>query len=170
MCNYLLRKIRTQEVSCSIRPKTATIDSRVAFSPTNALKRARKQGSFSKHVEINAKLDDLSPDDMRMQKIIGRAAPRGLLLKQRKLFNASKSNNFHMIQISGFNYYPNDVNTKDDHGNTPLYYAARHGNKEICEFLVRHGADVNERCTDGNTPLHMAFASGQIMVGFLLKI
>jgi len=75
-----------------------------------------------------------------------------------------KSNNFNVILSGGFTYYENDVNVKDVHGNTPLYYAARNGNKEICEFLLNHHAKVNIRCKGGNTPLHMAFASGQVMV------
>jgi len=95
-------------------------------------------------------------------------APKGLLLKQRKLFTAAKASNFKLIQSSGYNYYEADVNAKDDDGNTPLFYAAKNGNKEICEFLVYHKARVNEPCREGNTPLHMAFASGQVMVVILL--
>ncbi len=69
-----------------------------------------------------------------------------------------------MILVSGFNYFSSDINAKDDLNNTPLYYAAKNGNKEICEFLLKHGALVNTPCSDGNTPLHAAFSSGQCMV------
>lgn len=107
---------------------------------------------------------DPSVETGRQNKIAQRAAPKGLLLKQRKLFIAAKSNNFNMILTSGFNYFESDTNIKDDKGNSPLYYAAKNGDKQMCDFLVRHQAFVNEPCSEGNTPLHMAFASGQVMV------
>lgn len=117
----------------------------------------------------NQTSDDESPDEVRQNKIAQRAPPKGLLLKQRKLFTAAKTNNFKQIQSSGYNYYEADVNSKDDQGNTPLFYAARHGNKDICEFLVTHKARVNEPCTNGDTPLHMGFASGNVMVYIEMK-
>ena len=102
--------------------------------------------------------------DTRIITISKRAPPKGLLLKQRKLFIAAKSNNMSLITASGFHYFETDANAKDDYNNTPLYYAARNGNKEICEFLLGCGARVNESCQEGNTPLHMAFSSNEVMV------
>jgi hypothetical protein len=99
-----------------------------------------------------------------LEKIKQRAPPKGLLLKHTRLFTAAKSNNITIILSAGFHYYENDVNVKDSHDNTPLYYAAKNGNKEICEFLLAHNAKVNIRCQNGNTPLHMAFFSGQPLV------
>jgi len=38
-----------------------------------------------------------------------------------------------------------DVNALDKYHNTPLYYAAESGNKEIAEILIANGADINRR-------------------------
>ena len=48
-----------------------------------------------------------------------------------------------------------DVNAKNDHGGTPLHYAAyRNDNSAVIEALLEAGADVNAKNDDGNTPLH----------------
>ena len=125
-------------------------------SPSNSMSRPKPPN--------DTELEDNSADANRLAKILKRGAPKGLLLKQRKLFIAAKTNNFNLILSSGFNYYEGDVNTKDEQGNSPLYYAAKSGSKEVCDFLVRHKAYVNDPCSNGNTPMHMAFFSGQIMV------
>jgi len=149
------------------RPKTAIV------SPSNTLSRAKNSGYNTPKPPNDYESDgfaygDASVEANRLAKIVKRGAPKGLLLKQRKLFIAAKTGNFNLIQSSGFNYYEGDVNTKDEQGNSPLFYAAKNGSKEVCDFLVRHKAYVNEPCSNGNTPLHMAFSSGQIMVVILL--
>jgi len=121
----------------------------------------------SESLKINLKKesdDRQSSSSQKDDKASKNERQKGLLLKQRKLFTAAKSGTIHNIEGSGFNYFESDVNVKDDHGNTPLFYAARRGNKEICDFLLAHKARVNEPCSNGNTPLHMAFASNQVMV------
>ena len=52
-----------------------------------------------------------------------------------------------------------DVNARNEHGETPLMWAARYNqNPEIITALVNAGADVNARDNDGSTPLmHAAF-------------
>lgn len=146
-----------QEVNFSaIQPKTTD---GVALSH-----RSQKTGAGDTLSTIPA--EELSPTRRRIRTIVTRAPPKGLLLKQRKLFVAAKSNNLQLILNSGFNYFETDVNAKDDQNNTPLFYAAKNGNREICEFLLHHGARVNEQCSEGNTPLHMGFSSSQVMVRF----
>lgn len=49
-----------------------------------------------------------------------------------------------------------EVNTKDQDGETPLHYAAEHGDKHVAELLIANGADVNARNNTGETPLHCA--------------
>ncbi len=50
-----------------------------------------------------------------------------------------------------------DVNTKDQYyGETPLHYAAQHGDKHVAELLIANGADVNAKNNNGETPLHCA--------------
>ncbi|KAL4456256.1 hypothetical protein ABPG74_014217 [Tetrahymena malaccensis] len=94
-----------------------------------------------------------------------------LLLKQKKLFYAVKQGNIQIIKNSGFIYYPHDVNTLDEKGNCPLYYATKRGNEELIDFLLRQGADVNIRCQEGNTPVHLAFQLGneKVIMSFLDK-
>jgi len=49
-----------------------------------------------------------------------------------------------------------DVNVKDKHGTTPLYYPALNGDVESVEFLVSKGADVNVNLNDrGMSLLHL---------------
>eukprot|EP00752_Nemacystus_decipiens_P014642 g13039.t1 len=50
------------------------------------------------------------------------------------------------------------VDTEDEHGNTALMVACQNVNTELCELLLRRGADVNHRNGRGNTPLHYAMA------------
>ncbi|MHC4630332.1 MAG: ankyrin repeat domain-containing protein, partial [Planctomycetota bacterium] len=49
-----------------------------------------------------------------------------------------------------------DVNTKDQDGETPLHYAAEHGDKHVAELLIANGADVNAKNNNDETPLHCA--------------
>lgn len=51
---------------------------------------------------------------------------------------------------------------------TPLYVAARHGNIDVCEFLLEKGARVDKRTFSGETPLHAAARSDSIRVAALL--
>ncbi len=50
-----------------------------------------------------------------------------------------------------------DVNKKDESGNTPLYYAVDDGGLiETAQLLIGKGADVNARTNEGKTLLDMA--------------
>ncbi len=50
--------------------------------------------------------------------------------------------------------------SKDDKGETPLYWAAAWGHKDAAEFLLANKADVNVKDSDGYTPLHAAAQGG----------
>lgn len=52
-----------------------------------------------------------------------------------------------------------NVDGQDEHGLTPLFYAARHGNTNALAFLLAHGADASHQSKTGETPLMWA-ASG----------
>ena len=50
----------------------------------------------------------------------------------------------------------------DEHGRTPLSYAASHGHREIVKLLLRKSdIDVNLKDTSGRTPLSYAAGKGQ---------
>jgi len=50
-----------------------------------------------------------------------------------------------------------NVNTKDEYGNTPLHFAARHNkNIEVIKYLVSERADINAKRRYGATPLSLA--------------
>lgn len=50
---------------------------------------------------------------------------------------------------------------EEDDNNTALHYAARHGHRRMCRFLLNQGADVNKRTTARKmTSLHEAAAAG----------
>lgn len=49
----------------------------------------------------------------------------------------------------------------DDHGFTPLHWAAREGWVTIFDILVARGARINNLNNGGDTPLHCAVSKGQ---------
>lgn len=55
-----------------------------------------------------------------------------------------------------------DVNEADEVGNTPLFFAAKIGDKRIVDLLVQHGANVNNTNEVGATPLMLAAKFGNI--------
>jgi hypothetical protein len=57
-----------------------------------------------------------------------------------------------------------DVNTKDNHGSTPLHWASNRGHVQIFKELVDYGADNDAKDNDGDTPLHDASWSGHLPV------
>jgi len=61
-----------------------------------------------------------------------------------------------------------DVNTKDELGWTPLYWAASTAQEEIAEFLISKGANIDVRTNDNRTPLHQAARSGSVKLAELL--
>ena len=51
----------------------------------------------------------------------------------------------------------NDVNAKDNDGETPLHDASKWGKPEVVELLLAHDEiEVNAKGEDGSTPLHWA--------------
>ncbi len=49
-----------------------------------------------------------------------------------------------------------DLNARNHFGETPLFYAARFGNRELIGLLIRHGADIHAMADDGRNVLHAA--------------
>ncbi|KAL4482563.1 hypothetical protein ABPG72_005806 [Tetrahymena utriculariae] len=80
-----------------------------------------------------------------------------LLLKQQKLLQAAKSNQFLQIKNSGYIINESHVNCKDKQQNTALMYSIQHSNITFIRWLLSKGADVNIACAQGNTPVHQAF-------------
>lgn len=60
------------------------------------------------------------------------------------------------------------VNTKDQFGDTPLMWVARHGLANVCLALLDEYADVNARDQFGNIPLILAARIGNREVCMLL--
>jgi len=63
------------------------------------------------------------------------------------------------------------VHTKaeEDDNNTALHYAARHGHRRMCRFLLNQGAEVNKKTTVRRmTPLHEAASNGHDSVVIFL--
>lgn len=62
-----------------------------------------------------------------------------------------------------------DINVTDRLGETPLHYAAEHGNTYVTECLITNGADVNAKNNNGDTPLHCStFWGYQDMIELLM--
>lgn len=49
-----------------------------------------------------------------------------------------------------------NINKLDEFGNTPIHVAAQINDAQLCEFLVKKGADTSIRNFEGDTPLHSA--------------
>jgi len=49
---------------------------------------------------------------------------------------------------------------RDDHGFSPLHWAAKYGQFKIVELLLQRGARVNVVNKGDDTPLHLAAAHG----------
>ena len=54
-----------------------------------------------------------------------------------------------------------DLNKKDTHENTPLYYAVETGDEKLVEVLLSYGAKSNIVCAAGDTPLTLAMKLGR---------
>ncbi|OUM63226.1 hypothetical protein PIROE2DRAFT_10252 [Piromyces sp. E2] len=44
-----------------------------------------------------------------------------------------------------------DINVKDDHGETPIFYAIKYSEERITKFLIKCGADLTVKNNDGET-------------------
>mmetsp|Transcript_32360 Transcript_32360/g.50405 ORF Transcript_32360/g.50405 Transcript_32360/m.50405 type:complete len:334 (-) Transcript_32360:1069-2070(-) len=53
------------------------------------------------------------------------------------------------------------IGWKDPTGDTPLHWAAEHGNIKVTDYLIAQGGNVNEINHRQETPLHAAAACGQ---------
>ncbi|XP_034255089.1 integrin-linked protein kinase [Thrips palmi] len=53
-----------------------------------------------------------------------------------------------------------DMNQGDDHGFSPLHWAAKEGHYKIAELLIQRGARINATNRGDDTPLHLAAAHG----------
>lgn len=63
-----------------------------------------------------------------------------------------------------------DMNQGDDHGFSPLHWAAKEGHLNLVTLLIQRGARVNATNMGDDTPLHLATAHGhRDIVNLLLK-
>jgi ankyrin repeat protein len=61
------------------------------------------------------------------------------------------------------------VDSKDNHGDTPLHASAFQGSVAIAELLLDHGADMNAKNVDGETPQQIAAENNQAQMAEFLK-
>lgn len=58
-----------------------------------------------------------------------------------KMLALAAENSFTAFKSLNAKYTPQQVNSRDHRGNTPLFYASRHGNREFISHLLSLGAD-----------------------------
>ncbi len=80
--------------------------------------------------------------------------------KNEELFQIAKKLRSFNTSLS-FCYSKKELNIRDFTKNTPLYYAAKNGNIDFCEYLLVNGAGPNEICSLGETPFHMAMKTNK---------
>jgi hypothetical protein len=64
--------------------------------------------------------------------------------------------------------HPGLLNSREEHGFTPLMLASTHGHLDVVRWLLDHGAAINERPDDGRTALYLACSKSQSPVVRLL--
>lgn len=60
--------------------------------------------------------------------------------------------------------------SRDDHGFSPLHWAAKEGHLKIVEMLVQRGARINSTNRGDDTPLHLAAAHGHHEIVHLVRV
>jgi ankyrin repeat protein len=78
------------------------------------------------------------------------------------LFEAAKENN--LLEVRRLLRAGADVDAKDQHGWTPLYWACGHEHVQVVKELMEHGADIEADTSHGLTPLHCACSRGHVAV------
>ena len=63
-----------------------------------------------------------------------------------------------------------DVNCCDENGYTPLHFAAQRGDREIFEFLVRHGANTRKKDIANHDALFYVYDLNQEEIMHYLKV
>ena len=96
--------------------------------------------------------------------------PKPASLKQNQIMLWSRKNLHKRLEYAAFPIYERDVNIYDEIGNSPIFYAAKHGSLDLTKFFITKKAQINTQCQDGNTPMHMAFKSGNCtLICFLIQ-
>lgn len=66
-----------------------------------------------------------------------------------KMLALAAENNYAAFKALNGKYTPQQVNSKDFRGNTPLFYVSRHNNLEFINHLLNIGADPSVPCEKG---------------------
>lgn len=86
------------------------------------------------------------------------------------IFQWCRENNVMQVRL-WLDDIEHDMNLGDDHGFSPLHWAAKEGATKIVEILLARGARVNSTNRGDDTPLHLAAAHGhrEIVIMLLRK-
>src|SRR5262249_31136642 len=91
----------------------------------------------------------------------------GDFMSDLKLIEAVKNGDYkeaeRLVKAGG------DINQQDEHGWTPLNYAAGKGNLPMVQFLIENGSDLFRVGRDRRLPYDIALAAGHVAVVKYLK-
>lgn len=63
-----------------------------------------------------------------------------------------------------------DVNLSNEHGRTILHWCCGNGSEEVCELLLKYGANVDKVNTFGDSPLLIACCYARLKIALLLIV
>ncbi|CAL1163012.1 unnamed protein product [Cladocopium goreaui] len=77
------------------------------------------------------------------------------------LLHQAAQNEQHALEVAKvLIHFKVDAEKTDIYGQTAIFYAARDGNAELCEFLLQHGCAVNHVDTNRQTPIFYSVRNG----------
>ena len=88
-------------------------------------------------------------------------------LERNRVFTAIEFNQIQVVE-SYIKSHMLAADVQDQYGNTLLSIASQFGHFDICNLLIKGGANVNTQNELGNTPLHYAIAYNMSSIADLL--
>ena len=117
------------------------------------------------NADVNKLLEYRTP--LNVAEEMGNFPIARLLVKKRKQDKSLYKNPLHIsvkqcdYRLFEFHLKSININSADEKNRTALHVAAMHAPDDLCELLVKNGANVSARDIFSDTPLQLAFYLGR---------